>query len=194
MVGQGRSPKGASQSVTHNRLVLVWFQMVGATSIQEETIFGPSDILSGGMNSWIEFASSRGREFTHSQEPKNPRVRAAFTISLSCVWRWSESSNPSIWTRMALVSGRHLGRRCAGSCERCIPRMARFNIGLLEVGLLSPWVRWRWDTAATYTWMVLAWSILLRWVANKMTVCWDPGRGVCPCVWQKERYLRIPAL
>ena len=111
-----------------------------------------------------------------------------FTISLSCVWRWSESSNPSIWTRMALVSGRHLGRRCAGSCERCIPRMARFNIGLLEVGLLSPWVRWRWDTAATYTWMVLAWSILLRWVANKMTVCWDPGRGVCPCIWQKERY------
>lgn len=37
---------------------------------KEETIFRPSDILSGGMNSWVEFASSRSREFTHSQEPK----------------------------------------------------------------------------------------------------------------------------
>ena len=79
------------------------------------------------------------------KNPKNPRVRAAFTISMSCVWRWSESSNLSIWTRMALVSGRHLSRRCAGSCKRCIPRMARLYIGLLEVGLLSTWVRWRWD-------------------------------------------------
>ena len=122
---------------------------------------------------------------------RNPRIQGSEQPSPSACHAsggGQKSSNPSIWTRMALVSGRHLGRRCAGSCERCIPRMARFNIGLLEVGLLSPWVRWRWDTAATYTWMVLAWSILLRWVANKMTVCWDPGRGVCPCIWQKERY------
>ena len=40
---------------------------------KEETIFGPSDILSGGVSSWVEFASSQGCEFTHSQEHKESK-------------------------------------------------------------------------------------------------------------------------
>ena len=53
---------------------------------KEETVFGPSDILSGGVNSWIEFASSWSRGFRNLP---NPRVRAASPSACPLFVAWA---------------------------------------------------------------------------------------------------------
>eukprot|EP00731_Ephydatia_muelleri_P005027 Em0002g1203a len=86
--------------------------------------------------------------------PKKPRVRAAFNISLSCVLRESVSSKPNILSNMVLVQHGIVGDETTEALREVEMRLLKPRE--------KPRERCRWDTAAAYTRMVFAWSVLLR--------------------------------